>query len=158
MSERGRKRIVYTLFVGAVGLGLLVRPWQGPRRSTDSGAPAPAQSPVEVNAAALVPQTAPSSANTPVSWKPAVVWPRDPFRGGDGRVEETAPAEISTVEPTEPLLTLHGVMTVDGQRVCVINGQVWRVGAVVEGWRIQRIDESQVRLARGTEALDLHLP
>jgi hypothetical protein len=156
MNERTRKRIIYTLFVGAVILGLITRPWERPHPALPPGAPD------QVMLASL-PNSLPGpqsvAASTPViRVEFASAWPPDPFQDRDNRVEATVPAADPLSAPVEPPLTLQGIMTVDGRRACVINGQMGPVGMVIDGWRVARIDERQVHLVRGAESIDLELP
>jgi hypothetical protein len=158
MNERTRKRIVYTIFAGAVILGLIARPWERPHDDPDAAAVNPVAALVEPNTATLSPLPPSVVGVTLERRELATTWPRDPFRDKDNRVDPALAEVAAMPESAEPLLTLQGVMTVDGQRVCVINGRVGRVGTVIEGWRVQRIDESRVHLVRGQEAVDLDLP
>ncbi|MEW5702598.1 MAG: hypothetical protein AB1792_10255 [Candidatus Zixiibacteriota bacterium] len=156
MNERTRKRIVYATFIGAVIFGLLMRPWERHRRSDVTTT-------TESVAATMAPAVVPpdrAAIDTGIVLDRcafAPTWPRDPFRG---RVDLTGTStSVIAVETrqAEPGLVLQGVMTVEGRRVCVINGRVGQVGSVIDGWRVLRIDETQVVLVRGQETLRLDL-
>jgi len=156
MTERTRKRTIYTLFIGAVILALFTRPWEQPYRTATPSAPDQAT-------LASLPNSLPGpqsmAASTPeIRVEFASAWPPDPFQDRNDRVEATVPAADPLSASMEPLLTLQGIMTVDGRRACVINGQMGPVGTVIDGWRVARIDEGQVRLVRGAESIDLELP
>ena len=112
------------------------------------------QTPVSASLSDPMPQIA---ANVLTSVSSITSWPRDPFH---------LPAESPTQSGSTPTKAsalqtewnLQGVLTVDKQQVCLINGRTYKSGAVIDGWEITYIGTDGVRLRRGVQTKSLALP
>ncbi|HEV2294629.1 MAG TPA: hypothetical protein VGR35_12305 [Tepidisphaeraceae bacterium] len=120
--------------------------------------------PLLPNAAVVSSQAAPQPANGAVS----VTWPtavaRDPFQSDlvfppapplpPAKVEPTAVAPPATSSPQVSLAALakekiHLKATVLGDRpLAMMNGRVYRVGEVIEGFLIVEIEKNQITIER----------
>lgn len=151
MSDQKRQRVMFALLVGSVLFGFYMKPWERRARTVN---PIPTEAPTaatEVGTVAAETHTA------------AVVlatdWPsRDPFtRPGEFRSQNAADV-TEAVSIGAPSFVVQGVMTVDGQMVCVIDGHVCSVGSQVSGWRVDRIDAQGAWVSQGGERHFVPLP
>ena len=158
MNKQTRQRIVYGVFVAAVVLGLYMRPWQRPGQDATVTANQSIASTATAAASGAESQIASAAVATATPVVFAAEWPADPFRGSDDHHAAATPAADANIQPSKPAWALQGIMTVDGERVCVINGQTEKIGATIGGWRVDRIDNDAVWMARGSEKMQLNLP
>jgi hypothetical protein len=158
MDEKKRKWLVYASLVGAIIFALIMRPWEGRKRkppetvTLTAGAETMAQ-PLEIKASETNSTQATDSALPTL----ATGWPRDPF----GETPEPARMAIASTGGTSTELfswNLQGIMTVDGQPVCLLNGQTLKIGSFINGWELAHIADDGVRLRRGAQTQSVALP
>jgi hypothetical protein len=79
-------------------------------------------------------------------------WPsRDPFKQSDEKSPMVATMPVAEVSLGTPSFALQGIMTVDGQLACVIDGVTRVVGAQMSGWRVEKIEAQGVWVSQGGE-------
>jgi hypothetical protein len=66
----------------------------------------------------------------------------------EGQPAGRAPAAVEPATPVEPAYALQAVTEQDGQPVAIVNGQLVRVGDVLEGGRIVRIQADAVEIEK----------
>ena len=139
-NEKKRKRIVYAIFIVAVIWGVYNQPWKRPDRSGKGPDPAGIDASAAAQAAAAAVNTSPVSAD----WVAVDKWTVDPFRPISSR------AQVVTEEEPEPSVMtpqLQGIMTVGSRVLCVLDGQVRRVGDQIGSWRVTAIENGTVTVA-----------
>jgi hypothetical protein len=163
----GRRARVVPIVAGlaAAGLaGFLFAQWaQRPRVETASGPaaassshPPPAASAPATSAAPAAPGVPPatylapalttvSRAPAPAAAEPAAVPPSQPRAAGPPPTQAAAPEAPGAVEPA---FTLQAVTEQDGQPVAIVNGQLVRVGDMVDGAQVVRIDAQLIELTK----------
>lgn len=149
--------------LGAAGLaGFLVAQWaQRPKVETASGASTPSAShPVPAATAAstsLAPASVPPPAAPPATYlapslpavrtaapaaaPPISTQPRS-------AVPQPTPAAAEAPGAVQPTYTLNAVTEQGGQPVAIVNGQLVRVGDMVEGAEVVRIGAQEVELTK----------
>ena len=156
MSASTRKGIVFGLLVGAVALGWFAKPWERRVRSGVSPAVTSGLATETVDSAGRIGDT-----GTAVVGVPPVIfattWPRDPFWRGQSDAD-LAEAIDAPAETVESVLELQGIMMVGGERACVVNAQLVRLGDMVDGWTVVGIGEVDAQLTRTGQTLRLRLP
>jgi hypothetical protein len=151
-AGRRLRAVPIALALAAAGVtGFLIAQWASrPRErmpaSVAIASPAPSAAPLTVPpptyAAPYVPPVHPS--------------PPAPLRASapaEAALPDVSPARVAAptpapVEPLEPAYALHAVAQRDGEPVAIVNGQLVRVGDVVEGARVVRIDAEAVELEK----------
>lgn len=153
MIERKRKKVVFGVFILIVLFGLYMKPWEARQRRIPQ--PSLAQSTGETILPAH--QTAQASAvgEDAAQIKFATRWPDDPFR--QVAVGKTRQSIVQASEASGGSWVLQGVMTINGERVCVIDGWTYVVGTTIDNWKIIHVGQSEVGLARGGETCNLTL-
>lgn len=151
MTDQKRRRMMFALLVLSVLFGLYMKPWE---RRTRTAAP------VQADATS----TAAGTETAPVEPQVASIdlmadWPaRDPFtRPGELKSRDAA-IIVEEVSLGTPSFVVQGVMTVDGQMVCVIDGQIRHVGSQISGWRVDKIDAQGAWVSQGGERHFVPLP
>lgn len=151
MTDQKRRRMMFALLVLSVLFGLYMKPWERRARTAAPLQTDPTSAAVDMEAATIEPQTA--------AIQLVAEWPaRDPFtRPGEFKNQDAA---IITEEVSlgAPSFVVQGVMTVDGQMVCVIDGQVRHVGSQISGWRVDKIDAQGAWVSQGGERHFVPLP
>lgn len=149
MTDQKRQRLMLALLVASVLFGLYMKPWE--RRSKPT---APVQS------AGTETEIAPVTADlqvTAIAY--ASAWPaNDPFTRPDEYVRQGSVTVAEDVSFGAPSFVVQGVMTVNGQMVCVIDGQSRTVGSQVSGWQLDKIDAQGVWVSQGGERHFVPLP
>ncbi len=136
MNEATRKRLLYAVFAGAVLWGLYMQPWK--RKERREPDPAPAESAT----AATVSVTAGPAAQL-VALVPGSEWTVDPFRPSAPQESDDTDERPSVVRNAP---VLQGSMSVRGDEVCVIDGQVCKTGDRSGSWQIVQIGHGEVIL------------
>lgn len=157
MSASTRKGIVLGLLVGAIALGWFAKPWE---RRVRSGVSPALTSGLATEAGDSTGGGTKDTGTTVVGASPvifATTWPRDPFWRGQSDAD-LAEAIDAPAETVESLLELQGIMMVGGERACVVNAQLVRVGDMVDGWTVVGIGEVDAQLTRAGQTLRLRLP
>ena len=152
MNEKTRKRAVYAIFVLAVLFGLYMKPWDRPSReesaATITGNPngeAAAATTHEVDSAQII-GAAVFATN----------WPSDPFaHRGQGAAAPVI--SVASDEPLMPLFKLQGMMQLDGQNACVINGEILKAGDRISGWTVESVNANEAILRLGSERQRLRI-
>lgn len=151
MTDQKRQRMMLALLIGSVLFGLYMKPWERRARTVTPITSPGASTAVEVDAEAIDAQT--------VVIDFVADWPaRDPFTRPGELNSQHAVIVSEEVSLGAPSFVVQGVMTVDGQMVCVIEGQVCRVGSQVSGWRIEKIDAQGAWVSQGGERHFVPLP
>lgn len=137
MNEATRKRVLYAVLMAAVLWGLYMQPWKGHPRNEPGPAPSETAMPAAVEAVTAGPAT------EFVALTPGADWTADPFR-------PSAPQESGDTEERPSAVrnapVLQGTMTVRGDEVCVIDGQVCKTGDRSGSWTIVEIGHGGVTL------------
>lgn len=118
--------------------------------SAPSEAPAPPTVaartlPPATYAAPYVPPAGSAQAAAPAA-RPRSSAPVEP--AAEPRARSAAAPTPAPLAPVVPTFTLQAVTQQDGQPVAIVNGQLVRVGDLVEGARVVRIDADAVELDR----------
>jgi len=143
MKESTRKRMIFGLLAAAIIFGLVMKPWQSSRqRHGGESENQQAHAATAAKAASIAAETG----------RPAfaTAWPRDPFATPD---DEGAPAvpEVPRTAALPGEWVLQGIITVAGERACVLNGQAFLPGDMVQGWRVEFVGHNEVHLVRASE-------
>jgi len=151
MKESTRKKMVYALLVGAIIFGLIMKPWESSRkrRASQTNDEPPSQT-TSVVAASV------GSAPPPTDF--AMTWSRDPFATPDEERDATVPVIHQTAVVPSGEYVLNGILVVEGEPACVLNGQAFLVGEMIEGWRVEYIGHNEVLLVRASDKKRLVLP
>lgn len=96
-------------------------------------------------AAPYVPPAGSAQAAAPAA-RPRSSAPVEP--AAEPRARSAAAPTPAPLAPVVPTFTLQAVTQQDGQPVAIVNGQLVRVGDLVEGARVVRIDADAVELDR----------
>jgi hypothetical protein len=149
MTDQKRQRLMFALLVFSVLFGLYMKPWERRAKPT-----APEQS------AAATTEIAPVTAEPqPSEIAYASAWPeRDPFTRSEEYRRQGVVTVAEDVSVGTPSFVVQGVMTVNGQMVCVIDGQTRAVGSHFSGWRLDKIDAQGVWVSQGGERHFVPLP
>jgi hypothetical protein len=140
MTEKKRQRIMFAVLIVSVIFGLVMKPWE--RRVRVIPPPDPSSVSGE-----LIESVAPAMTATIDA---GAEWPdRNPFLSPKPVRQIDAPTDEYFVPAGSPPLTLQGVYTVDGRMACVINGESCSIGARVQGWVVESIDEQGVWVSQG---------
>lgn len=151
MTDQKRKRMMFALLIGSVLFGLYMKPWERRIKTVTAIQSDAAPAAVEVETAAFETQTA--------SFELVADWPaRDPFSRPGEFTSQQSVVTTEEVSPGVPPFVVQGIMTVDGQMVCVVDGQVCRIGSQVSGWRVDRIDAQGAWVSQGGERHFVPLP
>jgi hypothetical protein len=150
MTDKKRQRMMFVLLTASVLFGVYMKPWERRVRTVN-----PVQ-PQTTTTAALAEAAAPETQNA-ISL--VSEWPtRDPFTRPEEFKSQHAVIFSASVSLDAPSFVVQGVMTVEGQMVCVIDGQVCHVGSQVSGWRVDRIDTQGAWVSQGGERHFVPLP
>lgn len=149
MTDQKRQRLMFALLVGSVLFGLYMKPWE--RRSKPTTDEQTAATTPEISPATTEPQV------TAIIY--ASAWPaRDPFTRSEEHARQGTVSVVEDVSVSAPPFVVQGVMTVNGQMVCVIDGQTRSVGSHFSGWRLDKIDAQGVWVSQGGERHFVPLP
>lgn len=151
MTDQKRRRMMFALLVLSVLFGLYMRPWERRVRTATPLQSDATTGAIDMEAASIEPQA--------TAIQLVADWPaRDPFtRPGEFKNHDAA-ITMEEVSLGTPSFVVQGVMTVDGQIVCVIDGQVRRVGSQISGWRVDKIDAQGAWVSQGGERHFVPLP
>lgn len=150
MTSQKRQRLMFVLLIGSVLFGLYMKPWVPPNKS-ESTAPTPEIAATEVAAAGLDPL------NSQITYTDE--WPkRDLFTRSDEYVVVNRASDVEAVSIGEPTFALQGILTMDGQMACVIDGETYMAGSQCSGWRLDKIEAGGVWVSQGGERRFVPLP
>ena len=156
MNEKTRKRLVFGILVAAILFGLVMKPWDPPRKrirnQTSDTAPTqatPAGSPI----ATATPKT-----ENMQQYTYATAWPVDPFTPVAIKIKASHQTVSIPDEPKQPGLTLQGIITENNKRVCVVNGIIYAPGSRIKNWKVKQIGPREVLLVWASDTLRLELP
>jgi hypothetical protein len=156
MNDKTRKRLVYASLVGAIIFALIMKPWEGRPRRTITTAPGATVKPVETATEQdEFPESAATTQLPALAW--ATAWPRDPFH----QLENRRPGPTDDPQQTgyaDIQWKLQGILTVDTQPVCILDGQTYGVGAMINSWEITYIGANIIHLRREGETISMSLP
>ena len=142
MTAQKRQKLMFAILIVSVLFGLVMKPWE--RRKP--AVVVQQNGPVEI----AVATAQEASALTEVVY--VSEWPaRDPFKQPDEKSTMVATMAVAEVSLGTPSFALQGIMTVDGQLACVIDGMTRVVGAQVSGWRVEKIEAQGVWVSQGGE-------
>lgn len=155
-GRRARALPVAAALAAAGVAGFLFAQWaQRPKVETAASA-TPAPGP---NVGRAAPPTAPPATYaaptlpavvreaTPPPAPSRTVAPADPAAAGPQATLAPVP-EALVPAPVEPTFALQAVTEQDGQPVAIVNGQLVRVGDMIEGAQVVRIDAQMVELTK----------
>ncbi len=156
MNEPTRKKVLFVVLIAAVMFALVMQPWKSdpPQRSEPEadGSLTPS-APAAVATMVQPPQRVSTGDHPHIEF--SHTWPENPFN--DPFADESL-AAVSTVPSLGEDLQLQGILSTNGQRVCVINGQTYETAMTVQGWRIVEIQNSAVLLQRKGNTRKMVLP
>ena len=149
MTDQKRQRLMLAMLVASVLFGLYMKPWE--RRSKPNTPVQPAATMTDSAHTTFEPEV------STISY--ASAWPvRDPFTRSEEYVRQGSVTVAEDVSVGAPSFVVQGVMTVNGQIVCVIDGQTRAVGSHFSGWRVDKIDAQGVWVSQGGERHFVPLP
>jgi hypothetical protein len=149
MTPQKRQSLMFAVLIASVLFGLYMKPWV--RRDPKAISVTPETGPVEAVEASVEP------ALTAIEY--VGEWPkRDPFRRSDEYVAVSDNQIDEAVSYGEPTFSLQGIMTIDGQKACVIDGRTCVVGGKCSGWRLEEIEAQGVWVSQGGERRFVPLP